>query len=105
MAEGCLDEIISLDDLVSALGHLEQFSAFVALSAARLNVSGVWAADGALTMNAWLRHHARLSGRDAGRLLRAGRFLDTYRDVAEAALSGQLSASQVTAMRAVVTKP
>jgi len=105
MVEGCIDEIVSLDDLVAALGHLERFGARVALSAAQLNASGAWAADGALTMSAWLRHHARLSGRDASRLLRDGRFLDAYDDVAEAALSGELSASQVTALRAVVSKP
>ena len=103
--EGCLEEIVSFDDLVDALGHLERFGAKVALAAAKLNVSGMWAADGAVTMGGWLKQHARLSHRDARRLLKEGLFLNTFDDVAAAAVSGVLSAGQVTAMRAVVSKP
>ncbi len=103
--EGCLEEIVSFDDLVASLGHLERFGAKVALAAAQLNVSGMWAADGAVTMGGWLKQHARLSHRDARRLLKEGTFLNTFDDVATAAVSGVLSASQVTAMRAVVSKP
>ena len=103
--EGCLEEIVSFDDLVEALGHHERFGAKVALAAAQLNVSGMWAADGAVTMGGWLKQHARLSHRDARRLLKEGTFLNTFDDVATAAVSGVLSAGQVTAMRAVVSKP
>ena len=60
-AEGCLEEIVSFDDLVASLGHLERFGAKVALAAAKLNVSGMWAADGAVTMGGWLKQHARLT--------------------------------------------
>ncbi len=103
--EGCLEEIVSFDDLVEALGHLERVGAKVALAAAQLNVSGMWAADGAVTMGGWLKQHARLSDRDARRLLKEGLFLNTFDDVAAAAVSGVLSAGQVTAMRSVVSKP
>jgi hypothetical protein len=104
-ADGCLEEIVSLDDLVDRLAHHERFGAQVALAAAQLNVSGVWAADGALSMAAWLKQHARLSHRDASRLVREGTFLNTFDHVAAAAVAGALSASQVTAIRAVVSKP
>lgn len=105
MADGCVDEIVSLDDLVDALGHLERFGAMIGVAAAQLNASGGWAADGSLSMAAWLRQHARLSHRDAARLLREGRFLDTFSSVGDAAMSGRLSSSQVNALRAAVSKP
>ena len=104
-ADGCLEQIVTLDDLVTSLGHLERFGAQIALAASRLHASGVWADDGALSMAAWLRQHARLSHRDSARLLRDGKFLDSFDAVAAAAVSGVLSASQVTALRAVVSKP
>jgi hypothetical protein len=105
MAEGCVDEVVSLDELVDALRHLEQFSAVVALGTAQLNESGLWAADGALTMKSWLRQHTRLSDRDAGRLVKDGKFLRDYNAVGAAAVAGVLSASQVTALKEMVTKP
>ncbi len=105
MAEGCVDEVVSLEDLVSALRHLEQFSAVVALGAAQLTKSGKWAADGSLSMQSWLRQNTRLSGRDARRLVKEGKFLLDYDAVAAAALSGVLSASQVTALREMVKAP
>lgn len=102
---GCVDRIDSLDDLVDALGHLERFGAFVAVAAAGLNTAGAWSADGSLSMAAWLRQHARLSHRDAARLLREGRFLNSFDAVAYAAQSGVLSASQVAGLRAAVSRP
>jgi Domain of unknown function (DUF222) len=103
MSEGCVDEVVSLDDLVDALGHLERFSAMVAFGAAQLNNSGVWAVDGSVSMAAWLRQHARLSHRDASRLLKHGKFLHQFDAVGDAAVSGVLSSSQVAALRAVVS--
>jgi hypothetical protein len=102
MAVGCVERIDSLDDLVDALGHLERFGALVACGAAELNASGLWAVDGSLSMAAWLRNNARLSHRDASSLLREGKFLDRFDAVGDAAKSGRLSASQVSALRAVV---
>jgi hypothetical protein len=104
-ADGCLQEIVSLDDLVTALGHHERFGAQLAVAVGRMNTAGVWADDGALSMAAWLRHHARLSHRDSSRLVRHGKFLSSFDRVADAAVSGVLSASQVTALQAAVTKP
>lgn len=105
MLAGCLDEIVSLTDLVDALGHLERYGAQINTAAAALEASGMWAVDGSLSMAAWLRDHARLSHRDAARLLREGRFLHRFDDVADAAVTGQLSASQIGALRAAVSKP
>ena len=104
-ADGCLEQIVSLDDLVDGLGHLERYSAQIAVAVGRLNTAGVWADDGALSMAAWLRHHARLSHRDSSRLVGHAKFLSTFDGVAAAAVTGVLSASQVTALRAAVTAP
>ena len=104
-ADGCLEEIVSLADVVDALSHLERYGAQLALAVGRLNTAGVWADDGAATMAAWLRHHARLSHRDSSRLVRHGKFLSSFDQVADAAVTGVLSASQVTALQAAVTAP
>ena len=103
--DGCLEEIVSLHDVIESLGHLERYSAQIALAVARLNTTGAWADDGALTMASWLRHHARLSHRDASRLVRHARFLGSFDHVAAAAVTGVLSAGQVTALQAAVSKP
>jgi hypothetical protein len=100
-----LGEIVSLDDLVEAIEASERRRAHVAVATARIAASGTWAADGYVSMAAWLEHHCRMSHADATRLLREGRFLDGLEAVADAALSGELSASQVGAIRSIVTAP
>ncbi len=60
-AGGCAGEIVSLQDLVDAIGALERGRARIALAAARLAESGVWGIDGSLSMAAWLKHHTRMN--------------------------------------------
>jgi hypothetical protein len=60
---------------------------------------GDWAADGSVSMAAWLRQRARMSSADANRWVRVGRFLDRFPQVAGAAVVHRLSLSQLTVLR------
>lgn len=91
--------------LLDALACFDRDRAAIARRLGAFEQSGLWAADGMLTLTAWLQHHARMSHRDALAWVRDGRFLHRYGSVADAAEAGTLSASQVAAMRAVVSKP
>jgi hypothetical protein len=71
------------------------------LAVRRLDVSGGWAADGSVSMAAWLRANARMSSRDANRLVPRGRFLDRFTAIADAAVSRGLSAGQLDALASV----
>jgi hypothetical protein len=100
-----LDEIVLTGaEFVNAWAAHERDAARLALAARRLEVCGDWAQDGSVSMTAWLRHHCRMSNRDAAVLVHRGRFLDKFAAVAEAACDGVLSAGHVNALRAV-TKP
>ena len=100
-----LDEIVLTGaEFVDAWAAHERDAARLALAARRLEVCGDWAQDGSVSMTAWLRHHCRMSNRDAAALVHRGRFLDKFAAVAEAACDGVLSAGHLNALRAV-TKP
>ncbi len=95
-----VDEIVlSAAEFVEAWAVHERQSARLALAARRLEVCGVWAGDGSVSMAAWLRHHCRMSNREANALVDRGRFLDKFPAVAEAACEGVLSAGQVAALK------
>jgi hypothetical protein len=95
------DILLTPAQFTAALAEHERRAAVLALAARRLEVAGEWSTDGSVSFAAWLRHHARMSARDAGRLIRCGRFLDRFPAIADAALSGVLSAGQVQALQAV----
>ena len=95
--------IDSLDDLVDAIGCGDRDRASLALAAAELCVSGVWAADGFVSIGSWMQHHCRMTRTDAHKLLAEGRFLLRYTAVAQAAITGCLSGSQVRSIRSAVT--
>lgn len=97
--------IDSLDDLVDAVGCGDRDRACLALAAAELCATGVWAADGFVSIGSWMQHHCRMSRTDAHKLLAEGRFLARYACVADAATSGVLSGSQVRSIRSSVTAP
>ena len=92
-------------DLIADLAAFEQQRVTLARALGAFEQSGLWAADGMLTMTAWLQHHARMTHRDALAWVREGRFMHRYTAVAEAAEAGSLSASQVATIRAAVSKP
>jgi hypothetical protein len=88
-------------EFLDALAAHEQQAAVLALAARRLETSGEWAADGSVSTAAWLRVNGRMSSRGANRLVRRGRFLDRFGAVADAAVSGELSAGQLDALAGV----
>ena len=96
--------VVSAVEFVDAWAAHEREAARLALAARRLEACGDWAHDGSVSMTAWLRHHCRMSNRDAAALVHRGRFLDKFTAIAEAACDGVLSAGQVNALR-TVTKP
>ena len=51
----------STTDVLEHIAAAERIIATVALEIAALEASGNWAADGAVSFNAWLRQHGRLT--------------------------------------------
>ena len=100
-----LDDIVLTGaEFIDEWAAHERDSARLALAARRLETCGDWALDGSVSMTAWLRHHCRMSNRDAAALVHRGRFLDKFPAIARAACDRVLSAGQVAALR-TVTKP
>jgi hypothetical protein len=104
VADKFVDDLVSLDDLAGLWAAHERVAARLALAVARFDVTREYAADGSVTMAAWLRHHCRMSDRDAAGLVARGRFLRDHDVVASAAVSSTLSAGQVQAVRSNVTR-
>ena len=103
---GPLDDIVlSATEFVDAWAAHEREGARLALAARRLEVCGNWAHDGSVSIAAWLRHHCRMSNRDATALVHRGRFLDKFTAIANAACQGVLSAGQITALKASCPTP
>ncbi len=105
--DGGLEEfdgsLLSIDDFAAAWAAHESQAARLALAVARFEVSHEYAADGAVTIAAWLRSHCRMADRDATNLVARGRFLRDHQLVADAAVTSRLSAGQVQALRSNVT--
>jgi hypothetical protein len=95
---------LSIDDFVAVWAAHERASARLALIVGRFDQSHEYAADGAVTIAAWLRHRCRMSDRDAAALVARGRFLRDHQPVAEAALSSRLSSGQVQALQTNITR-
>ena len=91
--------LLSPAQVLSAVADIERRSALLALAVRRLEASGDYATSGAVSINAWLREHARMTTQRAGDLVSTGRFLDTYPAFADAAVSGRLSGSQIDIAR------
>ena len=91
-------------EVLSALAAHECRAAVLALAVRRLETCGVWAADGSVSIAAWLRQHARMSNSDAQSWVHRGRFLDRFPAIADAAVEHTLSAGQVEALRKVCTR-
>ena len=92
-----LDEYtVTADELVTLFDDLSPRMAVAALAVAHVSTTGSWADDGSVTMRAWMRHHLRMSDRDAGTWLRRAGLLGEYDAFADAALDNSLSPSQLT---------
>ena len=83
----------------------ERRAAEIAVAVAGFASSGVFAADGSVSMASWMRCHLRMTQPEASRWVREGRFLTAYQPVLDAAISGELSAGQVAALAKAVTAP
>jgi Domain of unknown function (DUF222)/HNH endonuclease len=94
--------IDTLDELIAAIAFTDRYRAHVAVAAAGIATSGEWAADGSVSICAWLQQHCRLSRTAANVMVHEGRFLRRFPAVADAALSGRLSAAQVAVIRQAV---
>lgn len=88
--------LLTPTQLLAAIAEHEQQAAVLALAASHVDNRGDWAADGSVSMRAWLRDRGRMSARDASMLLRRGRFLNKFEAVADAAVSHTLSTGQLT---------
>ena len=97
------DDVISGVDFVDAWAAHERDSVRLAVAARRLELSGEWAHDGSVSMASWLRHHCRMSNRDATALVHRGRFLEKFTAVGDAARTGALSAGQTAALQVSCT--
>jgi Domain of unknown function (DUF222) len=91
--------VLSGAEFIAAWAAHEREAARLSLVARRLEACGDWALDGSVSVTAWLRHHCRMSNREAAALVQRGRFLDKFTAIAEAACDGVLSAGQVHALR------
>jgi hypothetical protein len=90
---GDVDELRAAGDLFNA-----RFTDLIA----RLDTEGAYGVDGAVSMPAWLKQKACLSGATASRIVRTGRKLRHFDAVREASVSGVLSAGHVDAIVANV---
>jgi Domain of unknown function (DUF222) len=98
------ETVLSVAEYIEAVACHQRSAAQLALATARLETSQLWALDGSVTIKAFIKHHCRMSGPDAGRLLAEGRFLTKFPAIADAAVSSVLSASQVSSIRVHVPK-
>ena len=87
--------LLNPEELVDALAAHEQRAAVLALSVAHVRNGGEWAADGSVSMRAWMRHACSMSDRDAAAWIRRARLLDGFSAFADAAVNRTLSASQL----------
>jgi hypothetical protein len=83
-------------ELAAAIAAHESQAAVLALAVAHVQETGRWADDGSVTMRAWLRGSCCMSDRDAAAWVRRGKLLNQFDVVAEAAIDGVLSHSQLT---------
>lgn len=90
---------LTLADLPAVVAWHQRNSAALAVAVARLEREGGWALDGSLSMQAWLRSHTVLSGREAAELLRRGWFLHRFPSIGSAALGSVLSSAQVQSVQ------
>ena len=82
---------VALDELRELLPLVNRLNAEIARTVRRCEVSGASEHDGAKTMAAWLRGHARLSPSAAAQLVRVGRALEALPAVAELAAPHNLA--------------
>jgi hypothetical protein len=88
--------LLSPTEALAAVRAWEQQGALLSLALRHVEATKAFADDGTVSMNAWLRNNARMSDKTASALLSTGRYLDNHPAFAEAAITGRLSAGQIT---------
>ena len=88
--------------VAEVLALADRLAAKVAAAVGEFDHAGLWELDAATSMTAWLRHHARMSGRTASSLARAAQRLRNLPHTAAAWADGTLSGAQVQAVVANV---
>jgi len=91
------------DRLVALLEVRERLDAELTRTAAVWSRRRAWEADGVLSPTAWLTHRAPLGRRDAWRIVKAARAINVSSHLADSLKSGELTASHVGALAAVVS--
>ncbi len=84
--------------LAEALALADRLNAKLTSAVGEHDVADMWRNDGATSMTAWLRHHARRSGRDAAGYTKTARRLSQLPVAAHAYGTGVLSGGQVQAI-------
>lgn len=99
LAESAEQITLTPAEFVAAVRRHEQQAAVLALALRRLETSGEYAAEGAVSIGSWLRDQCRMTNRQAAGWIAHGRFIDRYATVAEAEVAGVLSHGQVDVIR------
>lgn len=103
-AVGDLSLGVDADELVRAQRCVDRLSASLALAYGEFDSAELWDLDGATSMTAWLAERCGMGGADAGSALRRARLLGRLPVTAAAAVDGTLSAGQLRAIVANVSK-
>lgn len=93
-----LDVPVEADSLVRAIALRDQLDARIAEAAGAFELQGWWGYDASASMTAWLRAHARMTGRSAQRLRSLAMRLRSLPVCARAYADGTLSGGQVEAI-------
>lgn len=91
------------DDLIAAFAMFDRLRARLVRAVGEFDAAGGWQADGATSMTAWLRTHARQSGVTASGFVSQARRLRGLPVTETAALVGDLSADQVKVVLGAVS--
>jgi hypothetical protein len=91
------------DELLAAFVLFDRFRARLTRAVGEFDASGGWELDGATSMTAWLRFHARQSGATAGGFVGQARRLRSLPVTEALAVDGALSADQIRVIVANVS--
>jgi len=83
------------DELLALLAERDRLDARIAVAVAEFDAAGLWDVDAATSMVAWLRDRARMSGRDAQRLVTMAKRTRVLPVTCAVWAAGALSSGQV----------
>lgn len=93
---------VSPAGLLAAVQAKDLYDARVAVAVGEFDAAGLAEEHSALSTQSWLRQHARMDHKAAGRLVALGRRLHRFPVLREAALDGRLSGEQLAIVAACV---